>query len=115
MITKTINQFEINTLDSRSLNKLIPFLKQLNPNKKEVILRERFSQMLGFDNYQCFGFYKEDKLIGMIGCWTIVKIYSGKQLEIDNVIINDKLQSKGYGPELLNLIEVWAVKMSINL
>ncbi|SNZ00149.1 GNAT family N-acetyltransferase [Flagellimonas pacifica] len=108
MTTTTINQFAIKGLGLRSMDKLIHFVKQLNPNKTEELLRNRLSQMLGFDNYQCFGFYKEDKLIGMIGCWTFIKIYSGKQLAIDNVIIDAHLQSKGYGTQLLNLIETWA-------
>lgn len=109
MTTEVTTQFSIKALDSRSSNNIIPFLKQLNPNKTEDVLRDRFSQMLCFDNFKCFGFYKEAKLIGMIGCWTLVKLYSGKQLEIDNVIIDGKLQSKGYGKQLLSLIETWAI------
>ncbi|NVK52855.1 MAG: GNAT family N-acetyltransferase [Flavobacteriaceae bacterium] len=103
-----IDQFEIKKFKSGHINDFVTLLKQLNPNVDESIIRHRFLKMLTFNNYQSFGFYQQNKLIGIIGGWTLFKIYSGKQLEIDNFIIDNKLQSKGYGAKLLALIEIWA-------
>ena len=40
--------------------------------------------------------------------WLTVRIYSGKQLEIDNVIIDSAYQSQSFGEQFIQLIEVWA-------
>ena len=37
------------------------------------------------------------------------RLYSDKQLEIDNVIIDDSIQSNGYGQLFMNEIESWAI------
>lgn len=109
-VTQLIEQTEIRNLGIDSTYEILPFLKQLNPDKTESIIKTRFWKMMAYDNYQLFGFYKDCKLIGIIGGWTLTKIYSGKQLEIDNFIIDDKLQSKGYGKQFLDLIQNWAQK-----
>ncbi len=66
--------------------------------------------MFEFNNYKCFGFYEDDQLIGLSSGWITVRLYSDKQLEIDNVIISDKIQSKGYGKIFINKIETWAIE-----
>jgi len=110
MIAKLIDQPEIRRLQIDSTYQVIPFLKLLNPGKTDSVIKSRFWQMMTYDNYQLFGFYIDNVLIGIIGGWTLTKIYSGKQLEIDNFIIDDNLQSKGYGKQFLNLIQHWAEK-----
>lgn len=91
-----------------NMEHILLLIKQLNPDKSEEYIKECFTQMFQFDNYQCFGFYDEDKLVGLTSCWTLVKIYSGKQLEVDNVIIDNRMQSKGYGKIFFKILEQWA-------
>ena len=64
--------------------------------------------MFEFDNYQCFGLFENRKLIGVTSGWVTVRLYSGRQLEIDNVIIDPSLQSKGFGKAFMEEIEAWA-------
>ena len=59
---------------------------------------------------RCFGLYNDGTLNGLIGCWTSIRLYTGKHLELDNVIINNELQSKGYGKLFFDFIENWAMK-----
>ena len=66
--------------------------------------------MFTFHNYKCFGFFEENKLIGVSSGWLSVRLYSDKQLEIDNLIVDPEIQSKGYGKLFLNEIELWAKK-----
>ena len=111
MIAKEIiEKTEIRNLGIDATYEVMPFLKLLNPDKSESIIKTRLWQMMAYDNYQLFGFYNNFELVGIIGGWTLTKIYSGKQFEIDNFIIDDKLQSKGYGKQLLGLIQTWAIK-----
>ena len=37
-----------------------------------------------------------------------MRIYCGKQLELDNVIIDSNIQSKGYGTYFIDAIKKWA-------
>ncbi|WP_207763787.1 GNAT family N-acetyltransferase [Flagellimonas pacifica] len=85
-------------------------IRQLNPDIENEVLKQRLEQMWESDAYQCFGLLKKDTLIGLIGCWTFTKLHSGKQLELDNVIIDERIQSKGYGKLFFNFIADWALK-----
>ena len=66
--------------------------------------------MYWFKNYNCFGLYKNGNIIGISSGWTSIRMYCGKQLELDNVIIDNKLQSKGLGIVFFDKIEEWALQ-----
>lgn len=83
-------------------------LQQLNPSIALEIIKKRQAEMFQYPNYICFGLYIDHKLIGITCAWIMTRIYCGKQIEIDNVILDDKHQSKGYGNILLDFIENWA-------
>ena len=83
-------------------------VKQLNPQLSISELKSRQIRMFEFDNYRCFGFFKNDMLIGISSGWITVRLYSDKQLEIDNIIIDNTVQSKGYGKSFVCEIESWA-------
>ncbi|MDG1332852.1 MAG: GNAT family N-acetyltransferase [Crocinitomicaceae bacterium] len=70
----------------------------------------RLRRVFTFENYICFGMFIGDQLIGVSSGWTTVRLYSDKQLEIDNVIINGNIQSKGYGKKLISEIQFWVTK-----
>lgn len=81
---------------------------QLNPKLTLAETKAYFLQMFPFDTYTCFGVFINDKLVGISSGWTTVRLYSGKQLEVDNVIIDSAVQSKGVGKLLFEFIESWA-------
>ncbi len=97
-------------LGSSNINDMMFLIKQLNPNREIEVLNKRLEQMLNQKSYYCFGLYNNDILIGVIGCWKSFRLYTGKHLELDNVVINNKLQSKGYGKLFFDFIENWAMK-----
>ncbi len=90
------------------LKDITKLTQQLNPDTSISVLQERQKQMFTFDNYRCFGIFNEEKLVGLSSGWILVKLYSGKQLEVDNLIIDNSIQSKGFGKVFLNYIEDWA-------
>ena len=94
------------TLDS--LHKMCEITDQLNPklDKKEQLQRQ--TDMFEFENYRCFGFYSDDELIGIMSVWITVRLYSGKQIEIDNVAIKTEHHNKGFGKIFINLVQQWA-------
>lgn len=82
--------------------------QQLNPKLTLEQIQNYFIEMFQFSTYHCFGLYQNEKLIGISSGWITVRLYSGKQLEVDNVIIDTTLQSKGFGKQFFELIENWA-------
>jgi GNAT superfamily N-acetyltransferase len=81
---------------------------QLNPDIPVTTLEQYLEQMFSLNTYHCFGLYDGETLIGISSGWITVRFYSGKQLEIDNVIIDAAARSKGVGAQFMQLIEQWA-------
>lgn len=81
-INEMIEQFPIiqQLLPSLTLEAYKQMLPEMIPNG--------YSQVIVFDGI---------KYIGISGIWINTKLYSGKYLEMDNVIINQSYRSKGIG------------------
>lgn len=77
-----------------TLAKYRSFLDEMIPN--------RYTQVAVFDNNKC---------IGITGCWTSVKLWSGKYLEIDNFVVHEAYRSKGIGKMLTDFIEQKALEL----
>lgn len=89
-------------------NEIVALVKQLDEHRTTDYLVDCMRQMFDFENYSCLGLYEKGNLIGLCSCWVSVKFYSGKQLEVDNVIIDHSYQGKGYGTVFFSLIEQYA-------
>lgn len=99
---------EFSILSKNEIVAIAKLGKQLNPKLTVEELRDYLIQMFAFDNYICFGVFQDGQLIGISSGWTTIRFYSGKQLEVDNVIIDEKHQSKGIGKLFFEFIEEWA-------
>lgn len=88
--------------------KVLNLLKQLNPKMDINSIENVLITMNGMPNYKCFALFVNDELMGVSSGWTTVRIYCGKQLELDNVIIDSKIQSKGLGKYFINSIKEWS-------
>ncbi len=104
----------IKRLNTENITQILPLVQQLNPELETIVLEERLKKMFLINNYYCFGFYTDDQLIGITSVWMTVRLYSGKQIEIDNFIIDSSIQSKGYGKAFLILLEAWAKENNCN-
>jgi GNAT superfamily N-acetyltransferase len=92
------------------LDQIVKLTQYLNPDIEINLLRTRQFEMFQFDNFICFGLFNKNELLGVSGGWVTVRLYSGKQIEIDNLIINPQFQSQGYGDSFLHLIQNWAIE-----
>ena len=90
------------------LKMILPLTHQLNPRRSLAELEQLQISMFGLPRYKCFGLFENEQLVAVSSCWLTTRLYSGKQLELDNVVVDGKHQSKGYGNILLNKIESWA-------
>lgn len=99
---------EFKILTRNELEEIAVLGQQLNPKLTLEETQNYLHQMFEFENYMCFGVLLNEQIVGVSSAWTTVRLYSGKQLEVDNVIINNRLQSKGLGKMFFNFIENWA-------
>ena len=104
-----VSSLVMKLLGLNDLEGIVRLLTQLNPEIHVEVLQQRTIDMLKSSHYNCFGFYQEDQIIGLVGCWTSIRIYSGKQLELDNVIIDKSVRAVGYGSQMLDRLEKWAI------
>lgn len=103
-----MNDLEFKLLSIKNIASITDLGKELNPKLSVKEIKDSFTEMFTFDNYRCFGLLKEDLIIGISSGWITHKLYSGRQLEVDNVIITSTIQSKGYGKTFFQKIEEWA-------
>jgi ribosomal protein S18 acetylase RimI-like enzyme len=84
-------------------------ISQLNPSVTASYLDEVLDDMIAH-GYQMVLVWDGDFCAGLSGIWISTKIYSGKYLEMDNVVIDASYRSKGIGTLLTDFITKYAVE-----
>jgi GNAT superfamily N-acetyltransferase len=85
-------------------------IAQLNPAVTAPYLEEVLDDMIAH-GYQMVLLMDGDFCAGLSGIWVSTKIYSGKYLEMDNVVIDQSYRSKGLGNLLTEFITDYAKKL----
>jgi GNAT superfamily N-acetyltransferase len=93
---------------------IIPLANQLHPTIDAEIIGGYLAEMFNLPTYHCFGLWDEEKLVAMSNGWITVRFYSGKQLEVDNVIVDPELRSTGIGKYFFRCIHNWGVEHDCN-
>jgi GNAT superfamily N-acetyltransferase len=88
---------------------IIPLAHKLRPAADPAQLSGYLAEMFDFPTFHCFGLWQEGKLVALSFGWITVRFYSGKQLEVDNVVVDPDLRSQGVGRSLFSFIQDWAV------
>src|SRR5690606_12281057 len=97
-------ELAFNKILKKDLYIIIPFLQELGEfQTDEALLKTRLSEMFN-QNYECFGVYHEDELIGIFGMWFMTRHYCGKSCEPDHVYIKPEFQSRGIGKKIFQFI-----------
>lgn len=104
--------FEI--LTEKNISDIAVLGQQSNTKLSLAELETYLSEMFKLSTYKCFGMFLEGNLIGVSSGWTTVRFYCGKQLEVDNVVVDNKIQSKGFGKLFFEFLEGWAIDNGFN-
>ena len=92
-----------------NIDEIIPLLEQLHPDLSKGTIHHRLIEMEQLP-YVMLGAYNDARLVGLCGCWEITKVFSGKQIEIDNFIIDQRYRNNGVGTTLVNSVMQEAAK-----
>ncbi|MBJ2123517.1 GNAT family N-acetyltransferase [Flavobacterium sp. IB48] len=63
-------------------------------------------------NYIQIAVFENDTCLGLTGCWSATKLWTGKYLEIDNFVVNPEFRSRGIGKMLTDYIEKKAIELN---
>ena len=102
------DDLEFRELTAADIDTIAPLANKLHPHMDRRIVRSHLAEMFQFPTYHCFGLFEQAKLIAMSNGWITIRIYSGKQLEVDNVIVDPDERSKGVGKYFFVKIDEWA-------
>ena len=84
-------------------------LTQLNPETPAALVAERLHTLLAeHPHYELFGAFSAGKLVGVAGAWIATKIWCGRYLEIDNLVVDPGQRSTGVGTLLIQHLEALA-------
>jgi len=86
----------------------IDTIRFLYPNLSLEKYENYLSQMVPY-NYIQIGVFENESCLGITGCWSATKLWTGKYLEIDNFVVNPNVRSKGIGKLLTDYIELKAI------
>ncbi|MFD2516550.1 GNAT family N-acetyltransferase [Salinimicrobium flavum] len=99
-----------NKILKKEIPQILPLVQRHMENQfSDEVLIERFNEM--FDqNYECFGIYSEEKLIGVFGLWFMTRHYAGRSCEPDHIFIEEAYRNKGIGKKLFDFIYNYALE-----
>ena len=83
---------------------LYPLIQQLSPGVTEEWYTFLLDDMLAH-GYRMVAVFEGEECVGLSGIWVATKIYSGRYLEMDNVVVAAAHRSKGIGQVLTQFVE----------
>lgn len=104
------------TLQTRELTTIEEMLSQIDtmrflyPNITLEKYQSFLSEMVPH-NYTQIAVFENDFCVGITGCWSATKLWTGKYLEIDNFVVHPEHRSKGIGKILTDYIEQKALDL----
>jgi GNAT superfamily N-acetyltransferase len=89
----------------------ISTIRFLYPNISLEKYQSFLSEMVPH-NYTQIVIFEDEICLGLTGCWSATKLWTGKYLEIDNFVVNPDHRSKGIGKLLTDYIEKKAIELN---
>src|SRR5271156_4165996 len=93
----------IRLIPNSELDSILPLVQLLNPALSADLLRSRLAEMKTQD-FRCVGVWDSERLIATAGLWVNTRLYCGKMIEPDNVVIHPDYRSRGVGKLLMEWI-----------
>jgi GNAT superfamily N-acetyltransferase len=90
--------------DIKEISSIYPLIKQLNPKLTKARFSELLRNMLS-QGYRCIGAYNGEKLVGASGFWTGARFWCGDYVDLDNVVVDNSIRSKGIGKQMIAWVE----------
>ena len=100
--------FQFRELTRADSATIVPLANKLHPEIDAATFGGYLAAMFDYPTFHCFGLFQGDVLVAVTNGWITVRFYSGKQLEVDNVVVDPGLRSQGVGKLFFEGIQAWA-------
>lgn len=111
-----MSAIEIRKLVAADHAAAVALLGHLNPGIPADVLAQRFTTILEeHPHYHAFGAFTEGKLAALASAWIATKVWCGKYLELDNLVVDPAQRSAGLGSALIRHLEELARAEGCNL
>lgn len=105
-LTFILKTIELTTIEEMSAQ--IDIIRFAYPKISEEKYSSYLQDMIPH-NYTQIAIFQNEKCIGLTGCWSGTKLWSGKYLEIDNFIVHPEHRSQGIGKMLTDFVNQKAI------
>lgn len=89
-------------------------LQEVYPSLKQEEYSRELDDMIP-NNYGQVGVFKNKKCIGLTGYWIGTKLWCGKYMELDNVVVSEKYRKEGIGKMIFEYMEQKAKELDCNM
>ena len=104
---------ELTTL--AQMSEQFDLFRQLNGSVSQPDYERMLADEMIPSGYRMVGIFDGDLCVGISGMWFGTKLYCGKYLEADNVVIDEKYRSKGVGKILFDWMEAEGKRLGCTL
>ena len=106
----------IRPLEATDLADAAALLTFLNPETPSATIAARLDTLLAdYSHYELIGAFADGTLVGVAGAWVATKIWCGRYLEIDNLVVAPAQRSAGIGSLLIRHLEALARERDCNI
>lgn len=110
------NRFKLEEVNEiKEMKKALPILQELYPALSMEKYVEQLHQMIPHNYKQILVYDKNGTVVAVTGFWIGVKIWCGKYLELDNVIVSSAHRSFGIGKKITDYLIDKAKKEDCNM
>lgn len=103
-------QYTCKVIESKAeMMAMTSLLRQLNPLLTDEYIGECLDDMI-LHGYRMVVIFDGERCAGLSGIWVTTKFYSGKYLEMDNVVVDEAYRSCGIGTALSEYITALALQ-----
>jgi GNAT superfamily N-acetyltransferase len=111
-----MNPVIIRPLAASDLAEAARLLATLNTDTPLPVVRERLDTILAeHPHYQIVGAFVDKHLVGVCGAWIATKVWCGRYLEIDNIVVDPEHRSGGVGTRLIAHLEALGRELDCKL
>lgn len=97
----------IRPLQRVELADALRLLGELNPEMSEEVVKSRLEEILDqHPHYQLFGAFDGQEMVGVCSAWIATKVWCGRYLEIDNIVVREDYRSRGVGSQMMDHLEL---------
>ena len=97
----------VRELVTEELPLILPLIERHNPRIDPAELRRRLEAMIPH-GYHCIAAFDGGRIVGVAGYWLGARFYCGEYMDVDNVVVDESIRSRGIGLKLMEWLHAKA-------